>query len=225
LVFFLDCALFGIYDLIIVIWNHMELREFILIFEKQKKFFFGVVLLFLFGAWVWQKEQPVRFEATLLINIGRTSVSEATDYTYDSFYRLQADERFADTAVRWLASPRVVEDIYREAHVDLTELEVNDFKGAFSAARLSSQMITVKYTSEHPKTLEILSRAMVTVLNRYTDTLNTEVKGKNWFVVIGSDPVIRDARVTQGRAILAGLLLGFFVSFWTVLVRHYLSRK
>ena len=201
----------------------MELRECIFIFEKQKKFFFGVVFLFLFGAWVWQKEQPIRFEATLLLNIGRTGASEATDYTYDSFYRLQADERFADTVVRWLASPRVVEDVYREAKLDGAEPE--GLVNSFSATRLSSQMITVNYTSEYPETLERLSQAMVTVLNRYTNTLNTEVQSKNWFVVIGSDPVIEDSRVTQGRALMAGLLFGLFVSFWMVLARHYLTKN
>lgn len=203
----------------------MELKELVVIFQKQRNFFLGIVLLCVFGAGIWQQNQSERFRAMLLLNIGRAGVSETADYTYDSFYRLQADERFADTVVRWLASPRVVEDIYREAHLDPKSLRLSDLAGVFAAGRLSSQMITVKYGGENQKMLDELARATVTVLNRYTDTLNTEVREKNWFVVIGSDPVIRDSRVSLNLALLVGLVLGLFVGFWTVLLRHYLTES
>lgn len=203
----------------------MELRDLIALFRKQFNFFLLIVIVFVLVAVVWQKNQPETFQATLLVDIGRRGISETTDYTYDGFYRLQADERFADTVVRWLASPRVVEDIYREAHLDPTLLGLKDLSGVFTAGRLSSQMITVQYGSENQKMLGQLSTALVTVLNRYTETLNTEVKDKNWFVIIGSDPVIRDGRVPLRVALAVGLALGIFVSFWTVLGRHYLSRN
>lgn len=199
----------------------MELRELITIFRKQRNLFFGLTILFIFVAWVWQKEQGVTYQATLLLNIGRTGTSETVDYTYDSFYRLQADERFADTVVRWLTSPRVVEDIYHEAHLNSESLGTKSLSKMFTAGRLSSQMISVTYARVDKKELEEMSQAMVTVLNRYTGTLNTEVRDKNWFVVIGSDPVIRDGRIPLDRALLVGLIVGLFVSFWAVLGRHY----
>lgn len=197
----------------------MELRDFLRVFKKQQIFYFWVVLSAVLVAWVWQISQPVSYQATLLINIGRTGVSETTDYTYDSFYRLQADERFADTVVRWLGTPRVVEDIYREAHIDTAE------RATFRAGRLSSQVISVKYDGEYRKTLEQLSTALVTVLNHYTNTLNTEGQEKSWFVVLGSEPVLEDARVNLRTALLIGLALGLFVGFWAVLFRHYFLRK
>ncbi len=197
----------------------MELKEFLDIFKKQRMFYMVLISLCVLVAWVWQISQPVSYQATLLINIGRTGVSETTDYTYDSFYRLQADERFADTVVRWLGTPRVVEDIYREAHIDTAE------RATFRAGRLSSQVISVKYDGEHQKTLEQLSAALVTVLNRYTNTLNTEGQEKSWFVVLGSEPVLEDARVNLRTALLIGLALGLFVGFWAVLFRHYFLRK
>jgi uncharacterized protein involved in exopolysaccharide biosynthesis len=197
----------------------MELKDFLQIFRVERNLFIKAVLFFLLGAWVWQISQPVSYQATLLINIGRTGVSETTDYTYDSFYRLQADERFADTVVRWLGTPRVVEDIYREAHIDTAE------RAAFRAGRVSSQVIIVKYDGGYRKTLEQLSTALVTVLNRYTNTLNTEGQEKSWFVVLGSEPVLEDARVNLRTALLIGLALGLFVGFWAVLFRHYFLRK
>mgnify|MGYP003512059204 FL=1 len=183
------------------------------------------MILFLLGAWLWQRDQGVSYQATLLLNIGRAGVSETTDYTYDSFYRLQADERFADTVVRWLTTPRVVEDIYYESRLNPTGLDAKALGAVFSAGRLSSQMITVKYGGADPKVLEELARSAVTVLNRYTDTLNTEAREKSWFVVIGSDPVIRERHISPELALGVGLVLGLFVGFWLVLIRHYWSGK
>lgn len=203
----------------------MELRDIVSIFQKKAYFFLIIVIIFVTAAWLWQKNQPEKFQATLLVNIGRNGTSQATDYTYDSFYRLQADERFADTVVRWFSDPRVVEDIYREAHLDPEYLGIKDLKRVFSAGRLSSQMITVNYGSESKTIIEQLAVASVTVLNRYTETLNTDGKDTSWFVIIGSDPVVRDSRVTLSVALIAGLVLGVFVGFWTVLARHYFSGK
>jgi uncharacterized protein involved in exopolysaccharide biosynthesis len=203
----------------------MELRDMILVLKKQKHLFGGIVLLFVIGALIWQGMQPPRYQATLLINIGRSGVQETNEYTFDSFYRLQADERFADTVVRWLASPRVVEDIYHEASLNTENLASTKALSGFSAKRLSSQMISVTYTGSNEKVLKELAASVVTVLNRYTETLNTDGKEQAWFVVIGSDPVLGDARVSREIALLVGVGAGVFVAFWLVLFRHYFSRE
>ena len=203
----------------------MELKELLLVLRKQKTFYIGVIFIFIFSSWIWHKEQSEKYQATLLINIGRAGASQATDYTFDSFYRLQADERFADTVVRWLSTPRIVEDIYREARLDPTPLGMKDLDRVFSAGRMSSQMISVRYTAADHQVLARLSEAAVVVLNRYTDTLNTEAKDRSWFVVIGSDPVIRDARSSLDIALSVGLVAGLFFGFWLVLLRHYFKSE
>jgi capsular polysaccharide biosynthesis protein len=199
----------------------MELRDIIGIFQKRAYFFVAIVIVFVIAAWLWQMNQPEKFQATLLLNIGRNGTSQAVDYTYDSFYRLQADERFADTVVRWLSNPRVVEDIYREARLDPTYLGMKDLTRVFTAGRLSPQVVTVRYGSESRTIIDQLAVASVTVLNRYTGTLNTETKDQDWFVIIGSEPVVRDGRVSLHLALIVALVLGVFVGFWTVLTRHY----
>lgn len=201
----------------------MELREIIEIFKKQQTFYIGVILIFLFGSWIWQTSQPQLYQATLLVNIGRAGVSTTTEYTYDSFYRLQADERFADTVVRWFSSPRVVEDIYREAGLNPETLGLKNLESVFAAGRLSSQIVSVKYSGQNTKVLQGLATAAVTVLNRYTETLNTQDREKSWFVVLGNDPVIRDGRASLNLALFVGLALGVFFGFWIVLLRRYLK--
>lgn len=202
----------------------MELKEYIAIFKKQIKWFWATVLLFVLVAGIWQQSQTANFQATLLLNIGRTDVQNTENYTYDSFYRLQADERFADTVVRWLASPRVVEDIYNTAGIDVKALSTRTLSSTFGAKRLSSQMIEVTYNHPNEKVLQKISEATITELNAYAESLNKESKEKNWFIVIGSDPVIRDARVPFPLSVALGLALGVFLGFWVAVIKHYFSK-
>lgn len=201
----------------------MELKEYIAMFKKQIKWFWATVFLFVFVAGVWQQNQPAKFQATLLLNIGRTGTQTTTDYTYDSFYRLQADERFSDTVVRWLGSPRVVENIYTTVGIPVNNMSTKTLGGIFGAKRLSSQMIEVTYGDSDEKVLQKISEAMTTELNTYTNSLNKENSEKNWFVVIGSDPVIRDIRVTFPFALAVSIIFGVFIGFWVALMKHYFS--
>lgn len=201
----------------------MELIDYINIFKKQIKVFLIVVLVFVLAAVVWQRSQPVNYRAALLLNIGRQGVQETSDYKYDGFYRLQADEKFADTVVRWLASPRVVEDIYVGAELDMENSGVRDLKKVFAAKRLSSQIVEITYDNPDTRVLAKISESVVRVLNNYAESLNKENKELGWFVVVGSDPVIRDARVSLNFSLALALPLGIFFGFWAALLAHYLS--
>lgn len=203
----------------------MELMQYVDIFRNQAKTFWLIVLFFVAGAFAWQGLQPRSYDAALLINIGRSGIQPTSEYAYDSFYRLQADERFADTVVRWLSSPRVVEDIYAEAKIDTDTVGLRSLKGSFSGKRLSSQMIEVSYGARNERQAVELSRAIVSVLNRYTDSLDREGREPGWFSVIGSDPVVRDGRTSLLVALAAGAGLGIFLGFWIVLLKHYLFRR
>jgi len=59
------------------------------------------------------------------------------------------------------------------------------------------------------------------VLNEYAQSLNQENNESEWFVVVGSDPVVRDARVSLPLVLAIGLAFGIFVGFWVALFRHY----
>lgn len=197
----------------------MEFIQCLNILRKEARLFWSVVFGCTLLALLWQQSQGPRFEAIQLLNVGRNGAQATTDYTYDGFYRLQADERFADTAVRWLGSPRVVEDIYREAEIGSRR----DAGASFQAGRLSSQMVEVRYEAENAGALDKLGRAIPLVLNRYAESLNRDFRETSWFVIVPSDPVVKDARTPALPALSGGFLLGLFLAFWGVLLRHYLQ--
>ncbi len=196
----------------------MELREYLRLLSRERALIIGIIAGALALGALLYRFQPQELEATLLLNIGRSGQAPAAsnpEYTYDSFYRLQADGRFGDTVVRWLEDPRVVTDIVEAAGV-------NAGTGGFDAARLSSQVVTVRYRGSDPQALRDLSHAAVDVLNGYTARLN-ESQEPHWFVLLGNDPVIDDARFPLWKIEVAALFFGTAASLFLVLFRYYLN--
>lgn len=198
----------------------MDIREYWEVLQKDARFFGTVVL----GLWVlsliWLLAQPVKYQGTLLLNVGRTASEQPAEYSYDSFYRLQADERFADTLVRWLANPRLVSDILESAGTSADHYSESALSGHFQAKRLSSQVVEVRFTASTREALSRYSEALVVTTQKYTESLNASQQ--NWFRVVGSDPVIRDARITAWPFLALSLAVSIFIAFWAVLVKHFL---
>ncbi len=191
----------------------MELREFVLIFFRHRRLFLGIVVGFVLVGAVARIWQPVRYEAEITMNVARSGIRSTSDYSYDDFYRLQADERFADTVVRWLESPRIVGDIASRARVSETP--------SFDAARLSSQVIRIRYSTRDKAEADRIASSMFDVLNHETESLNKDRTEDGWFALVGETPAIGDARIGMGKACLFSFLLGVFVAFFMVLFRWY----
>lgn len=199
----------------------MDIREYWSILQKDIRFFATVVA----GLWllslIWFALQPVSYSGTLLLNVGRTASEQPTEYSYDNFYRLQADERFADTLVRWLANPRVVSDIMVLAGTTPELYSEKALSRSFQAKRLSSQVVEVRYSASTRDAVYRYAEAIVTTTQKYTEGLNgTQV---NWFRVSGSDPIVRDARVAAFPFLLLSFLLSLFIAFWAVFLKHFFT--
>ncbi len=192
----------------------MELREFIGIFAKDKKVFCRIILGMLLLGLLTFRFQPDRYQATLVLNVTRSGVVPSNDYRYDQFYRLQADERYADTIVSWLGTTGMQTDIAAKAGMKAPLT-------SFSAKRLSSQMITVAYVSGSSARLREYAGALVTTVNDESARLNAQAKDADWFTVVADEPVVASADFSFAILLAGSLALGLFVAFWTVLIRRY----
>lgn len=201
----------------------MELKEYLTIFRKYFKLFITVAALFVVAGILFQLFRPLNYKAVLNLNVTRIGFQETSDYRYDDFYRLQADEKFADTVVRWLGSPRMGIEIYNDSKIVSTGLSQGKLSKIFKAQRVSSQVVSVKYFSKTPDSARDLSKSIIKIVNREAENLNKFQKEEAWFTVMGGEPVIGENKWPWGVVILASLLLGIFVGVWTVLIKHYLS--
>lgn len=198
----------------------MDIREYWRVLQENTRFFWTLV----FGLWllslVWLLAQPVRYQGTLLLNVGRTASEPSAEYSYDSFYRLQADERFADTLVRWLSNPRIVSDILTSAGTSPEHYTEAGLSGFFEAKRLSSQVVEVRFVGSTREGVQKYADALTEVTQEYTQGLNASQS--NWFRVVGSEPVIRDARVSAWPFLVLSFCLALFIAFWAVLLKYFL---
>lgn len=201
----------------------MELRELWNLFCKEKSLYAFILGSCLLLSVLWMSFEPQRFESNTLLTIGRTenkAISGETDYQYDNFYRLQADERFGDTLVRLLATPQVTQDIFQEAGLKNNVPE----GGYFTGRKLSAQIVEVTFTEGDQAKLEALAKSVPTVLNRYTSELDAKENGQgNWFRVIASEPVVSDARIDSAQALAIAFFFGIFLGFWIILAKHYIQ--
>ncbi|MFA6790257.1 MAG: hypothetical protein WCR65_01635, partial [Parcubacteria group bacterium] len=145
----------------------MELKEYIKIFKNNFKFFALIVASVLVSGIAFQEFMPEKYRVEANLDVTRSGLQkETSDYRYDEFYRLQADERFADTVVRWIGSGRIREDISTES------------KGAgfekLKAERLSSQLVRITFVVSDVEDSKKIVAAIEKVLNDKTQELNKD---------------------------------------------------
>lgn len=191
----------------------MELKEFLAIYRKRANLFGAVMLAALACGALFYFFQPVRYRSAVLLNVTRTGQAKTADYQFDDFYRLQADERFADTIVRWLESQRFQADLQKKVATERVF--------SLSAKRLSSQTIAVDVFSAEPVTTERLALAIEPIVNDEAAKLNQWQQKENWFRVAADAPLTGREMWRWEKILLLTLGLGIFTAFWLVLIRHY----
>lgn len=202
----------------------MDFKEYIEIFQRNYKTFLTAVFLVMAMGILFQLFRPLSWKAALALNVTRAGSQATADYTYDDFYRLQADEKFADTIVRWLSSDRIVNDIFQSAQVSGEKPALSLFPYTFKAERLSSQFIQVAYVTKDKQSAEKIAPALIGIVNRETQELNKLQKQEQWFTVIGSAPVIEENVFSWSLVIWGAFFAGIFLGFWVVLIKHYFDK-
>ena len=199
----------------------MEFKEYLEIFRKHARLFMGVVGICIAGAFAYMSLTQQAYSISMTLDITRQGTQESADYRYDGFYRLQADEKFAETVVEWLKSPRFVTDIYAMAGINPAVFSPRPLSRAFKAEKRSAQVVSINFSANTFSSAKNLSAAVVSVLSKNTENLNENQKDKNWFKIIGHEPVIVENYVSPFDIFLASLVIGVILGFWLVLFVHY----
>lgn len=201
----------------------MELKEYLNILQTHLKAFILTAVLIVIAGIAYLIFRPVSFDTSLTLNITRSGTQATADYKYDDFYRLQADEKFAETVVEWLKSPRTVSDIYASSDINANQFSLGKLEKSFRSEKLSSQIVSVKFSADTPEKARKISDSIATVVAKNIASLNANQKEENWFEIVAQDPVVAQNRLNFWVVILAALALGIFLGFWTILIIHYLK--
>lgn len=201
----------------------MELRAFVQIFIVYKKILWSIIVIALSIGCIYYILQPERYSISVTLNIARTGIIQGDEQSedYASFYRLQADERFADTVVRWLQSPRIVEDILIAANVDTSRMQSEALRKVFDARRFSSQVVDVRFFSTNKDSGQKQVTAMTNSLNTITQELNKDNHSQSWFHIVAQEPVIHFYEKSLLSILLASFFIGSLIAFVVIVLTHY----
>lgn len=202
----------------------MELREYYKILKSNISVVIYTVIIAVIVVYAWSVRTSQTYNTSLLLNISRTETQPTADYRYDQFYRLQADDKFAETVVEWLKAPGVANDIFAKAGINSDQKTMRQLSKSFRAEKLSSNLVGVQYSTEVSDEAGKIASAVSSIISDKTKSLNADARDPNWFQVDASNLIVlkntQDLRLNLGIAALAGLFLGTLLAFG----KHYISK-
>lgn len=199
----------------------MELKEYYLILKKDLRVFILTIIFVVAASFSYFYLRPLSYDTSLTINISRVGTQDTDQYRYDNFYRIQADEKFAETIVQWLKSPKTSSDIYADAGIDTASLSLRQLSKRIIPEKLSSQVISVNFSSSDPTIAKKISQSIVKIISQNTENLNKDQKDSTWFEIVPQDPIVKKYHPDNFLILAASLFLGIFIGFWVVMIRHY----
>ena len=205
--------------------NLMELREYYKILKSNISIVIYMVLVASVVAYAWSVRQSQTYSVSFLLDIGRLASQNTADYRYDQFYRLQADEKFAETIVEWLKSPGVAKEILDSAGVNSGEKTIRQLGKTFRAEKLSSGLVGVYFKTQSEEEGRKVAAAAASFVSEKTKNMNSNTRDPDWFSVDMSNLVVakntQNLWVNIGIAILFGIFIGTLLAFG----KHYISEE
>lgn len=202
----------------------MELKEYYKIWRENVSVVIYAILISVVAAYAWSVKVSETYSAAFLIDISRTEIQSTVDYKYDQFYRLQADEKFAETIVSWLKSPGVAKDIFKKADVDVNQKTIRQLSKSFHAEKVSSGVVSVSFGTQNEEEAKKIADAVFFIISEKTKDINSRARDPNWFAVDMSNLVIaknvQDLRIN----LLIGVLIGIFFGTLLAFGKYYISK-
>jgi len=202
----------------------MELREYYKILKSNISVVIYTVIIVVIAAYAWSERASQSFSASLLLNISRTEAQSTADYRFDQFYRMQADDKFAETIVEWMKSPGVAQDIFAKAGVSTSDKTMRQLAKSFRAEKLSSNLVGVNFGTLTEDEAKKIASAVSDVAAAKTNSLN-DSHDPSWFKTNMTNPIIlkntEDLRVNLAIATALGLFLGTLLAFG----KHYIREE
>ncbi len=201
----------------------MELKEYLKIIKKNLKLILAIGVVAALSAFLFSTFQPVEYETSLPILISKNKTQETDDFKYDGYYALQASEMLADTIAEWTKSPATVNAIYQEAEAFGNFGSIKSYAKKFTAKKMSSQHIEIKFNSGAKESAEKISSAAVKIINGKIKNLEENSEEEISFSVSGENPMIVEKKPDLLLNLFIGFISGLFLGIFIVFGKEYLK--
>ena len=204
----------------------MELKALIEIFTKSKKLFWSILIISLIIGCIYYVSQPKQYSVSTTLNVVRliskdSSNQKKYENDFSSFYRLQADEKIADSVVAWLKSPSIVSDILKDSGIKEIKYNNKNLASIYKANKMSSQIVDIRFMVTNKEQGKKQTEAIKNKINNLLKTMNPENSTDSWFEVSIEKPVVYFYEKSLTFVLSLSLAIGFFVSFIVIITKHY----
>jgi capsular polysaccharide biosynthesis protein len=201
----------------------MELKEYLKITRRNLKLIITISIITAVSAFVFSVAQPIKYETSLSLSVIKDKTQTTNDFKYDGYYALQTSEIIADSIEQWLKSPEVVNAIYQKSEVNQDFKNIKSYTKKFTAKKMSSQYVEVKFKSNTIKEAEKISVATSEVINAKIEKLQETSDQEISFLISSGDPVIVENRPDAFLNLIIGLISGLALGVFWVFGRRYFA--
>ncbi|MEA2097549.1 MAG: Wzz/FepE/Etk N-terminal domain-containing protein [Patescibacteria group bacterium] len=201
----------------------MELKEYVTIIKKEYKLIFTIGAIVAASAFLFSTMKPVVYETSISLAINKNNTQNTDDFKYDGYYALQASEMLANTIVEWIKSPTVVNTIYQKAEVNQDFRNIKSYTKKFTARKMSSQHVEVKFKTDTKENAEKISSAIVEIINNKTKTIEENSEKEIAFSVSGENPVIIKNESDTFLNLIIGFISGIVLCIFIVFGKRYFA--
>jgi capsular polysaccharide biosynthesis protein len=199
----------------------MEFKKMLKIIVERRVIFIIIFLSTVFLVIGWLLFQPKKYQASLSVDVTREEVNKTTDYQYDQYYRLLADEKFADTVVQWTSDPQLVKEIFDGAEIKKDAKSLRQFSRFIKGEKLSSNFVRIRFNVGEKEEAEKLANSIERTFIEKTAQLNESAKDENWFKLNFSPAIIVEYHPSFIGVFLAGAVGGILLGIFSCLFHYY----
>ena len=201
----------------------MELKEYTTIIKKEFKTIITIGIIVAVSAFLFSTIRPVTYEASTSLAINKNKTQNTDDFKYDGYYALQTSEMLADTIVEWIKSPTVVNAIYQKAEIDQDFKNIKSYTKKFTANKMSSQHVEVKFKTDTRENAEEISSALVEITNDKIKAIEKESEEEISFSISSENTIIVENRSNAFLNLIIGFISGIILGIFIVFGKKYFA--
>jgi len=156
------------------------------------------------------------------------SYETGSDFKYDGYYAVLANQQLSDTLETWLVSPDVVYEIFQRAQLNPPS-DLNSLSKVFSINKEVSQSIRVVVNTGSQEEGEKLLSTMLEVMRERVEKTIVSYDNRPIFTVTGTNvlvlPHVADFRLQYGVGTAIGLLIGLLLTYFLYALGEEKSKK
>lgn len=154
------------------------------------------------------------------------SYETGTDFKYDGYYAVLANQQLSDTLETWLVSPDVVYEIYQRAQLAPPE-KFGVLSKVFTINKEVSQSIKVVMNASTKEEADKVLASMVEVMRERLEKTIVSYDDRPIFTVTSTTPLVLphevDERLQYGVGLIGALTIGLLLAYFMYALREIKS--